>query len=257
MNITIKELNINYIKVGEGEQNLLLLHGWGSNFASFNNIINAMAKVCTVYALDMPGFGQSDEPKNSWCVDDYVDLVIEFIQKMNIQNLCILGHSFGGRVIIKMVNRKLDFTIDKVILVDSAGIKPKNNNKVSFKVRFFKCAKKVVSLGVVRKVFPNALENLKKKFGSEDYKNATPVMRETLVRTVNEDLTELLPNISQPTLLIWGDKDTATPIADAELMEKLIPNAGLVTIKNAGHYSFIEQPYLVNKVLQSFLESKG
>ena len=257
MNITIKELNINYIKVGEGEQNLLLLHGWGSNFASFNNIINAMAKVCTVYALDMPGSGQSDEPKSSWCVDDYVDLVIEFIQKMNIQNLCILGHSFGGRVIIKMVNRKLDFTIDKVILVDSAGIKPKNNNKVSFKVRFFKCAKKVVSLGVVRKVFPNALENLKKKFGSEDYKNATPVMRETLVRTVNEDLTELLPNISQPTLLIWGDKDTATPITDAQLMEKLIPNAGLVTIKNAGHYSFIEQPYLVNKVLQSFLESKG
>lgn len=256
MNIIINDLNINYSKNGNGQEVLLLLHGWGSNIVNFKHMIESTSRYNTVYALDMPGFGQSDEPKQSWRVDDYVDLVIQFIQKMNIDKLSILGHSFGGRVIIKMISRDLPFDIDKVVLVDSAGIKPKGNNKNSLKVKFFKCAKKIVSLGLVRKIFPDALEDLKKKFGSADYKNATPIMRETLVKTVNEDLTHLLPNITQDTLLIWGDKDTATPISDAKQMEELIPNGKLITVKNAGHYSFLEQPYLVNKVIETFLKGK-
>lgn len=257
MNINIRNININYSKDGNSEKVLLLLHGWGSNITLFNNIICAMCENFTVYAIDMPGFGKSEEPKIAWCVDDYVNCIIEFIQKMNIKELSILGHSFGGRVIIKMCNVKdLPFKIQKVVLVDSAGILPRKSYRKKIKIGFYKMSKCIVNNSIVRKIYPEALEKLKSKSGSPDYKNATPIMRETLVKTVNEDLTHLLKDITQPTLLIWGDKDEDTPITDAQKMEQLIPDAGLVTIKGAGHYSFLEQPYLVNNVLNVFLNDK-
>lgn len=255
MNIKIRNLNINYIEKGEGEC-LLLLHGWGSKLDLFNNIIDHLSKEYKVVALDMPGFGKSDEMIEAWNVDDYVDFIIEFTESLKIDKLSILGHSFGGRVIIKLVNRNnLSFNIDKLILVDAAGIKH-TIKKVSLKTKTYKILKVMVDNKLVKKVFPNALEILKQKFGSEDYRNATKIMRETMVKVINEDLTCLLPNIKQPTLLIWGDKDTATPIEDAYLMEEKIPDAGLVTIKGTGHFSFLENPYLTNSVLDSFLGGK-
>lgn len=253
MFLKINNIEINYIKEGNSEKSILLLHGWGSNIELFRGIVNNLSKTHTVYALDMPGFGKTAEPKTSWCVDDYVDFVIKFIEKMKIEKLSLLGHSFGGRVIIKLVNReKLNFEVDKLILVDSAGILPKNKKK-TMKTRVYKTLKVIVGNNITKKVFPNALENLKKKFGSEDYRNASGVMRETLVKVVNEDLEPLLSNIKQSTLLVWGTEDTATPLSDAKIMESLIPDSGIVEVKGAGHYSFLEQPQLVNAVLNSFL----
>ena len=121
MNIKIQDINTNYIVKGEGK-NILLLHGWGSKLDLFGTIIENLSKNNKVYAIDLPGFGGTDEPKEAWDVDRYVDFVIEFIEKMNIKELSILGHSFGGRVIIKLVNRQnLNFKVDKLVLVDSAG----------------------------------------------------------------------------------------------------------------------------------------
>ncbi len=254
MNIKIQDINTNYIVKGEGK-NILLLHGWGSKLDLFGTIIENLSKNNKVYAIDLPGFGGTDEPKEAWNVDRYVDFVIEFIEKMNIKELSILGHSFGGRVIIKLVNRKnLNFKVDKLVLVDSAGIKPEKSKKTSMKTKVYKVLKILVGNKIVSKIFPNLLNNIKKKFGSEDYRNATPIMRDTLVKTVNEDLTDLLPNIKQSTLLIWGDKDTATPIEDAKKMESLIKDSGLVTVEGAGHFSFLEQPILINRVLDSFFK---
>ncbi len=256
LNINIQDINTNYTVKGEGKD-ILLLHGWGAKLDFFGNIIENLAKSNKVYAIDLPGFGGTQEPKEAWNVDKYVDFVIEFIEKMNISELSLLGHSFGGRVIIKLVNRKnLKFKVDKIVLIDSAGIKPQNQKKKSLKTRIYKMLKIFVANKIVLRIFPNALNNLKKKFGSADYRNATPIMRDTLVKTVNEDLTELLPNITQSTLLIWGDKDTATPIEDAKKMESLIKDSGLVTLKGAGHFSFVEQPILVNKVLTSFFSAE-
>ncbi|MNT08685.1 4,5:9,10-diseco-3-hydroxy-5,9,17-trioxoandrosta-1(10),2-diene-4-oate hydrolase [compost metagenome] len=205
----------------------------------------------------MPGFGKSDEMNEAWSIDDYTDFIIKFIEYFKISKLSILGHSFGGRIIIKLANREdLSFEIDKLILVDAAGIKHYSKN-ISIKTRIYKSLKVIVSNKMIKKLFPNALESLKQKFGSEDYKNASRIMRETMVKAINEDLTDLLPTIRQSTLLIWGENDTATPIQDAILMQEKIPDAGLVTIKGAGHFSFIENPYLVNNVLDSFIGGKN
>jgi len=246
-------LKINYIEKGAG-RDLLLLHGWGSNIKLFQHIIDCMEKSHRVIALDMPGFGGSDEPPCSWNLDNYVDFVIAFAKEMNCKDLVLLGHSFGGRIIIKMANRKdLPFTISKIVLTGSARILPPKTMKKRLKIFIYKTGKKLLSLPPVKALFPEALEQLQKRSGSSDYRNASPVMRETLVKVVNEDLKPLLPSIKYPTLLIWGDADNVTPISDAKCMEELIPDAGLVIVKGGSHYAFAEQPFFVNKVLQAFL----
>ena len=94
------------------------------------------------------------------------------------------------------------------------------------------------------------------KAGSSDYNQASPMMRRVLSKVVNEDLCHLMPKITAPTLLFWGENDTATPLADAKKMEKLIPDAGLVTVAGAGHFSFLENTPLFLRVAESFLQKE-
>lgn len=251
---TVNGIKINYEEKGEGDL-IVLLHGWGSNIKLFANLIELLAKKYKVVAMDMPGFGESAEPPSAWCVDDYVDFVLDFLKDYDTDKVMLLGHSFGGRVIIKLNSREnLPFSITKVILVDSAGIMPPKSNKKSFRTYYYKVGKAILSTGIVQKIAPDALENFRKKMGSADYAAASPLMRQVLVKVVNEDLEYLLPNIKCPTLLVWGVNDTATPISDGEKMEKLIPNAGLVKLENAGHYSFLEQQFTFNRVMSSFMK---
>ena len=251
---TINNIKINYEQKGSGDL-IVLLHGWGSNIKLFANLIDLLAKKYTVVAMDMPGFGESQEPPSAWCVDDYVDFVIDFLKDYDNKNIMFLGHSFGGRVIIKLNSRdNLAFKISKVILVDSAGIMPPNSNKKSFRTRKYKFYRTILSTGIMQKIAPEALEKLRVKYGSADYAAASPLMRQVLVKVVNEDLEPLIPNIKCPTLLVWGVNDTATPLSDGEKMEKLIKDSGLVKLENAGHYSFLEQQYTFNRVMCSFMK---
>lgn len=251
---TVNGIKINYEEKGEGDL-IVLLHGWGSNIKLFANLIELLTKKYKVVAMDMPGFGESAEPPSAWCVDDYVDFVLDFLKDYDTDKVMLLGHSFGGRVIIKLNSREnLPFSITKVILVDSAGIMPPKSNKKSFRTYYYKVGKAILSTGIVQKIAPDALENFRKKMGSADYAAASPLMRQVLVKVVNEDLEYLLPNIKCPTLLVWGVNDTATPISDGEKMEKLIPDAGLVKLENAGHYSFLEQQFTFNRVMSSFMK---
>lgn len=259
MFIDINDLRINYIDEGEdnGRGVILLLHGWGSNITLFKNIVDMLSPYMRVVAPDMAGFGESDEPKKPWCVDDYVDFIGTFCKKLGITPTVVLGHSFGGRVIIKAVTReKPMLTPEKIILTDSAGIKHKQSMVSKIKTRTYKMGKAVMSTAPMKKLFPDAVENMRKKRGSADYLAASPVMRATLVKVVNEDLTYLLPAIKQSTLLIWGDKDDATPLSDGVKMSELIPDSGLVTIEGAGHYAFLEGWFTFSRVLTSFLDIK-
>lgn len=251
---TVNGLKINYEEKGEGDL-IVLLHGWGSNITLFANMMELLSKKYKVVAMDMPGFGKSEEPKEVWDVSSYVQFVIDFLKDYDTKEVMLLGHSFGGRVIIKMHSRNdLPFKVTKVILVDSAGIMPPKSNKKTWRTRYYKMGKTVLSWGIVKKLFPDALENFRKKMGSADYAAASPMMRQVMVKVVNEDLEPYLPNIKAPTLLVWGVNDTATPLSDGEKMEKLIPDAGLVKLENAGHYSFLEQQFTFNRVMCSFMK---
>lgn len=253
MNINIDGININYIKEGEGDF-VVLLHGWGSNITLFSSMIDVLKTKYTVLAPDMPGFGGSDEPSVAWDVNEYAKFIIGFLDKFGVKKATFLGHSFGGRVIFKLFEMgNLPFEINKIILVDAAGVKPKKTAKQKFKIYTYKLGKKVLSLGVVKALFPDALENFQSKSGSADYRAASPLMRQSMVKVVNEDLTHVFPSVNVPALLVWGKNDTATPLSDAKLMEKEIPDAGLVVLENSGHYSFLEEAYTFNRVLASFM----
>lgn len=251
---TVDGIEINYEEKGSGDP-VILLHGWGSNITLFADLMDVLSVKYTVFAMDMPGFGESSEPPGAWCVDDYVRFVTDFITGFGIGKVTLLGHSFGGRIVIKMCSKEdLPFIVEKAILVDSAGILPPKTNRKNFRTYYYKAGKAILSSKLMQKISPGSLENFRKKMGSADYAAASPLMRQVLVKVVNEDLEPYLPNIKCPTLLVWGVNDTATPISDAEKMEKLIPDAGLVRLENAGHYSFLDQRYIFNRVIRSFMK---
>lgn len=251
MECTVNGVRVNYEIKGQGDT-VLLLHGWASSLQPYRPLMEQLAQKYRVIALDFPGMGGSDEPTEPWDVDGYADFVLKFLEQFSVAKLSLVGHSYGGRVIIKLANRELPFTIDKIVLIDSAGIKPPASKKKSTRQRMFKLGKWFLSLKPVAKLFPTGLEKLRVKFGSADYAAASPLMRQCLVKAVNEDLSHLLPGIKAPTLLVWGDRDTATPLSDAKQMEKAIPNAGLAVIPGTGHFSFAENPYLFGRIMASY-----
>ena len=260
MNTNINGLNINYIDEGTGPL-LVMLHGWGSNIDLFSGVISFAKSKYHVVAMDMPGFGKSDEPAEPMNVDAFVDFVLDFIKKLypEEKEIIFLGHSMGGRIIIKLASGihdgriKTDFVIPRIILTDSAGIIPEKTKEQKKRTKRYHFYKKLIEKSGILKIDPDALNKLQKKFGSADYAAASPVMRKSLVMAVNEDMVPYMPSVTQPTLLIWGDKDTATPLSDGQQMEKIMPEAGLAVINGAGHYSFLDNPYLYNRILGSFL----
>ena len=253
MIIRIKDYDVNYIDEGNGDV-VLLLHGWGSNLKSFSFLIDLLKTRYRVLAFDYPGFGGSEMLRESFSIDDYADLTIDFLKEMKIDKLTLIGHSYGGRIIIKLNSRDdLPFTIKKNVLIDSAGLKDKKDLKTKLKIASFKTLKKASKLLPISEEKKEELEKeLKKKFGSSDYASAPKVLQETLVKSVNEDLTELLPNMRE-TLIIWGDNDTVTPMWMAKKMEEEIKDSGLVTL-HGGHFSYIDDRVTFSRVIISFFK---
>ena len=133
----IDSITVNYIDEGSGDV-VLLLHGWGANITLYAGIIHVLAGNHRVIALDMPGFGKTTEPSEPWCVDDYVDFVMKFIESFDLVKFSVVVHSFGGRVFFKMNAREnLPFTIDKAVLIDSAGILPKKTFRQKVSLRCY------------------------------------------------------------------------------------------------------------------------
>ncbi len=252
MEIVIDNLKINYIEKGQGDP-ILMLHGWGSSVVPFYGIINLLSLKYRVIAVDFPGCGQSDTMPSPWTVDDYCDFVLKFCQKADVKDPILIGHSHGGRVIMKLVGEKL-INPPKVIFLDSAGLIPKKSFKKKWRIASFKFIKRVLTLPVIRKFSGKLLEKARNHYGSSDYRSAPEVLRKTMVSVVNTDLRHLLPSFSCPTLLIWGENDTDTPLRDAKIIESLVPDAGLCVIKGAGHFAFLDNPVQTAAILKSFLK---
>ncbi len=252
MQIEVDDYNISYRITGSGDKTVVMLQGWGTEFGIYDSVADAINDKYTFVQFDFPGFGASDEPREPWDVDAYADFFLHFMQALNIEKASLIGHSYGGRVIIKLASRDIPFEIENIVLVDSAGIVPQKTLSQRFRIRSYKILKKIFDVKAVYTLFPELVEDWKSRQGSADYQNASPVMRRCLVLAVNEDLRHLLPNIRQDTLLIWGRDDTATPLSDAKLMESMLPNCGLVVLDSCGHYSFLEQPVLFRSILRSY-----
>lgn len=251
MEITLKGININYIVEGNGKP-VVLLHGWGSSADAYRGIISALSKKCKFYALDFPGCGKSGTMESPWTLGDYCDLVVDFINEMSLDNPALIGHSHGGRVVMKLC---ADGRVspEKIVLLDAAGLIPKKSFKQKCRAKSFKIIKKVLTLKPLAKPCAPLLDKARNYFGSADYNAAPPVLRKTLVNLVNTDLREELHKIKASSLLIWGENDTATPLSDAKIIESLIPDAGLCVLKGCGHFAFVERPLDTYAILNNFL----
>lgn len=209
-----------------------------------------------VYALDFPmGCNQSGSLKEVWGISEYADMVKKFIDELNIKNPNVIAHSFGGRVAIYLSSMYNDL-FDKIVLVDSAGIKPKQTLKKRLKSVLFKCGKLCINMFFSGQKREQELEKFRKKYSSSDYlKLETDVMRKTFVNVINLDLKDNLKDIKKPVLLVWGENDTDTPLYMAKIMEKEIKDSGLVVLKKAGHFSYIDNSAEFNLIVDNFFRS--
>lgn len=255
-----KELDINY-EIFKDETNninqkpLLLLHGWMANIEAWGPVYNHFKKSRPVYVIDFPGQGgKSSTLSETWGVPEYAEMVKEFIKEQQIEGCDVIGHSFGGRVIIYLSSEFKDL-FNRIVLTDSAGILPPKSVAKSFKQGVFSVGKSVLKTILPNDKYEKTLDSLRKKTGSTDYAALdSEIMRESFKKIVNLDLKDRLKDIKNSTLIIWGENDTETPIYMAKIMEEEIKGSGLVVLENAGHFSYLDnlQKYLI--VVNEFLK---
>lgn len=253
MMIKVDNINVNYIERGNGDEVVLFLHGWGANIDTMIPAMKTIENKYKTIAVDLPGFGKSDKPNFVWDAFDYGDFVVNFMDALKIKKATLVGHSHGGRTSI-VVGAKHKERVNRLVLIDSAGIPSKKSLKYHIKVIGFKILKKIYRAIFFWKKTEVAMEKFYRKFGSDDYRNADGIMRKIMVAVLGNDLTEYLTKIECSTLLIWGENDDATPLYMGKMMESRIKDSGLVVLKDAGHFSYVDQYAQFDAVMKHFFK---
>ncbi len=204
------------------------MHGWGGNKDSLAALAAPFSLEYRVTLVDLFGFGATPHPDRKIGLSDYADSVAELIRQYRMSSVILVGHSFGGKVALCLA-RKYGSLIDKMVLIDASGIRPKRSLIFHIRVVFYKIRKK---LGLVT---PSD------EHGSKDYRLAKGRLRDTFVSVVNTHLDRELHYITLPVLLLWGADDKETPLYMARKLKKHLAGARLVVIENAGHFPFIDQ----------------
>lgn len=256
--IPLTTLEIDGIRIGErvaGEgTTILMLHGWGAHSGLVCPLAERMIPLgYKVYVPDLPGFGESDLPPTAWSVSDYVAFVVKYMDAHSLDKVFLFGHSFGGRLGL-VLGAEHSNRLFKMVLADAAGVRPQPSNNRSLRLNLYKFVRDGLSKIGVKGLSNRLREWYVNRYGSADYK-AAGALRETFVRVVNEDLLSYAERIKVSTLLLWGEKDTDTPLWQGQMLEKTIPDAGLVVFPRAGHYSYLDETDRTVKVMDYFFKN--
>jgi pimeloyl-ACP methyl ester carboxylesterase len=209
---------------------LVLLHGWGVDSSIFSNIISQLDYYVVV--LDFLGFGKSDTPLIPLTLEDYVNQVAQVMEKLNLKNITMLGHSFGGRIAIKY---NYYYNLSNLILVDSAGIK-KFNYKLRKKIIKYKLLKKYYYIFSKKKY-----QKLVETSGSRDYKILSPIMKQTMNKVINVDLRKYCKKTRTKTLILWGVNDQETPLQDGYIFYKCFYRSRIILFYKSGHFPSLDE----------------
>lgn len=236
MYVNINNQEIYYQKLGSGPD-LIMLHGWKQDVSTFHSVSETLKEHFTLWLIDLPGFGRSENPKTDFKVEDFAQIISGFIKENKLEKPSLLGHSVGGNIAIKFASENGEL-IDKLVLESSSGIRPKKT--LSRKILY-------LLTKAFKYLIPNVF-NIKEKIRhalywklESDYLNPGG-LKNTLVNILNEDLTRDLPKIKNKTLLIWGAADTQVKVKYAKLMYKKIPSSKLEILENTGHFPHTENP---------------
>lgn len=217
-------------------KNLILLHGWGSDRTYWNDF--PQIDQLKTHAWSLPGFGDEPLVNNEWGIPDYAAWVKEKIENEDLENVVLLGHSFGGRVASLIASENPAWLAG--LILDGAPCIYRPPLKVKLKILLAKVMKK---LGIQPKVIPNP------SLVRAEQRGLGGVFR----KAVSFDQTKFLPQIQVPTLLIWGEQDDIVPLRIAHEVNTLIPQSNLVVIPQAGHHTFQDNSDLFYKTVRKFL----
>lgn len=252
--ILIDNLEVNYKIAGEGAP-LLILHGWGGSSDSWVEVQKILAKEgYKVIVLDLPGFGKTTSPKESWEIKDYTTFFLKFLEKLDFKKIILLGHSFGGRIALKftaLYPEKLEF----LILCASAGVKIPYTLKQKIIYVIAGIGNFLFSPRFLRRFKDSARNIFYLIIRQRDYRKAKGTMRDTFKKIVDEDLFPELSEIKTKTLILWGEKDKVVPLKIAYLIKEKIPRSILAIIPKASHTPNLEFPDKLTEIILKFLKS--
>jgi pimeloyl-ACP methyl ester carboxylesterase len=236
--------------------NLVFLHGWGGCWQSWYPILERLQKDFNLYAPDLPGFGREPIPK-PYQLDDYVDFVINYIQDNKIKNPILIGHSFGGAIISKIAANHL-ISLSKIILVDAAPIRHLLTPKQKIVSLAAKSLKIIFNIPLLHRFYQPTKKFLYKSLkldnsGYSDLEN--PILKKTFTTVIREDLSVILPQINIPTLIIWGERDIATPLVDGQKTHQLIKHSQFIVFSNASHFSYLDNQEQFITEIKKFIKS--
>lgn len=237
MQISYLGTDVFYQVVGTGASVTTFLCGWGYGSEVLKPL--AVGVQGKKVFIDFPMFGKSGTLVQDWGLEDYAKLVLAILKKENIKKTKIVGHSFGGKVAIWLASQ-YNIT-ESLVLIASAGIKPRKNIAVKLKIWRFKLAKK---LGLSTA-----------KFGSADFRAILPNAKKTFVQIVNTHIDKMCENINAKTLILAGNKDKDTPLYMQKRLARILKNNALVVL-DAGHFVWLGNLAKVQLLLQNFL-NKG
>lgn len=252
MKLIVNNLAVEYQESGSGPV-VLLLHGWAQDHKTFNDLSDKLSRDYKVIRLDLPGFGATDQPKQAWDITEYASFVKAFLEKLKADQIsAIVGHSFGGRVAIKMT--AADSHIAKhLILIDAAGVRHDRSARNRLFLVVAKAGKAATLLPGLRQARNKLRHSLYKAAGSDDYLKAGR-MRDIFSKTISEDLQADAAKIKSETILIWGENDHETPLTDGKKLEAAIPNAKLIVLEGAGHFAYLDKPHEVAEIIEKAIK---
>jgi len=254
--IAVSDLRIRYLETeGKNDIPLIILHGWGSSLDSWKNVASALASEgIKVFIPDLPGFGETPEPPSAWGASDYGEFVKGFARELGIQNFDLAGHSFGGQVAITYAAQHPQ-DIHKLILIAAARIMKRRKLRVKLFLFVTKIGNLIFVLPPLSLLRPFIQKIWYKITGERDYYRASARMREVFKR-VETDVSSHLTTIMAPTLILWGDRDDATPVADARIIHDKIPNSKLHIFPGEGHDLNFKKPHEIAQKIFEFREEQ-
>jgi len=190
-----------------------------------------------VHFIDLPGFGESDEPPKTWGTPEYSARILQYLDENGISRADFMGHSYGGRISMYIAFTRPE-RVARLVLIDASGVRAKAPLKRRLKIAAVKGLRNVLRFAKQRFGVPLYETWFIPRFASADYK-ASGTMREVFVRIVNEEYSEEVKRISAPTLLLWGEDDGETPVSVARKLASLIKSSELVILPNKDHFPFL------------------
>ena len=219
MGYKVLDDNLTLANINSDKPKVCFLHGWGRSSKDFMNIENEFESI----SLDIPGFGKSVPFPQSLSPKKYAEYLADIIPS-TVEIL--VGHSFGGRIAVHLSQIK---NYKKIVLIGTPLIRKQNTKKSFSAFNLYKLMNKYKLVGNEK------LDQMKNKYGSEDYKNANKHLKDTLVMAVNDDLTEILPKISTKVELIYGQDDLVVPVKVGIDSSSIIRDSELTIIPDEGH----------------------